>query len=63
MNKLWLQYLSYAGLLAISLVLQLFHPDGFALFCTPIPVGGSGNQGERLELPLNVPIVPVEKIK
>jgi hypothetical protein len=63
MNRIWLQFLSYAGLLVISLVMQLHQPEMFALFCTPLPVGGSGNQGDRLELPLNAPIVPMERVK
>lgn len=64
MNKLWLQYLSYLGLLVISLALQAFQPQMFALLCTPLPVGNFGNQGDRLELPLDSPIVPtVERIK
>lgn len=63
MKTQWLQYLSYAGLLGTSLVLQLFHPDGFALFCTQLPVGSYQSRDSRLELPLNSPVVPVEKLK
>lgn len=64
MNILWQRYLSYAGLLGISLVLQLFHPDGFALFCTQLPVGNYQSRDKGLDLPLNSPVVsPVEKIK
>jgi hypothetical protein len=64
MKKIWLQYLSYAGLLGISLGLQILHPDLFALFCTPLPVGDSIDRRGGLELPLNSPILPpVERIK
>jgi hypothetical protein len=60
MKKTWLQYLSYAG----SLGLQILHPDLFALFCTPLPVGDSIDRRGGLELPLNSPILPpVERIK
>jgi hypothetical protein len=63
MKKLWLQYLSYAGLLVISLALQAFQPEMFAMFCTQFPVGGLGSPANRLELPLNSPVVPPERIK
>lgn len=63
MNKLWLQYLSYAGLLVISLALQAFQPEMFAMFCTQFPVGGLGNQADRLELPLDSPVIQKERIK
>jgi hypothetical protein len=63
MKTQWLQYLSYAGLLATSLVLQLFHPDGFALFCTQLPVGNYQSRDNRLDLPLNAPVVPMERVK
>jgi hypothetical protein len=59
----WQPYLSYAGLLVISLAMQLFHPEMFALFCTPLPVGNYQNRGTQIELPLNDPIVPPERIK
>ena len=63
MKKIWLQYLSYAGLLVISLAMQLFHPEMFALFCTQLPVENYLNRGDRIELPLNAPVVPPERIK
>ena len=58
MKKIWLQYLSYAGLLVISLGLQIFHPEMFALLCTPLPVGDFTNRRPQIELPLNSPVVP-----
>jgi hypothetical protein len=58
MNKIWLQLLCYVGLLATSLALQALRPDLFALLCTPLPVGGQLGQSDRLDLPLNSPIVP-----
>ena len=64
MKKIWLQYLSYAGLLVISLGLQMFQPEMFALLCTPLPVGDFINRQPRIDLPLNSPVVqPVERIK
>jgi hypothetical protein len=63
MNKLWLQWLSYAGLVVISLGLQLLRPEMFALFCTPLPVVNIGTQNGRLELPLASPVIPIERIK
>jgi hypothetical protein len=64
MNKRWLQHLSYAGLLVISLGLQIFHPEMFALLCTPLPVGDFLNRQPQIELPLNSPVLPpVERIK
>lgn len=59
MKKLWLQYLSYAGLLGISLGLQVFHPEMFALLCTPLPVGDFLNRQPQIELPLASPIIPL----
>jgi hypothetical protein len=63
MNKLWLQFACYLGLLAISLGLQGFRPDLFAILCNPLPIGDFLNQSDRLELPLNTPIVPKERVK
>ncbi len=63
MNKLWLQFLSYAGLLGISLVLQLFQPDLHAILCTQLPLGNLPDRNGRVDLPLNDPIIPAERIK
>lgn len=64
MNKIWLQYLSYVGLLVISLGLQLLQPEMFALLCTPLPVAEFGNRQPRIDLPLNSPVLaPPERIK
>lgn len=63
MNKLWLQYLSYVGLLVISLALQLLRPEMFAMLCTPLPVGNLFGDNNRIELPLNAPVVPIDGVK
>jgi hypothetical protein len=63
MNKLWLRFLCYAGLLATSLGLQVLQPEMFALFCTQLPIGEMLDRGDRLELPLNSPVVPKERVK
>ena len=63
-NKLWLQFACYAGALVTSLVLQVVHPDLFALLCTPLPVERMLSPTEGLDLPLNHPVVPkIERVK
>lgn len=58
-NKKWSQFACYAVALGTSLVLQVAHPEMFALLCTPLPVSGLlNNRSERLEIPLNDPVVP-----
>ncbi len=63
MKLSWQPYLSYAGLLVISLAMQLFHPEMFALFCTPLPVGNYQNRDNQIDLPLNAPAIPLERVK
>jgi hypothetical protein len=64
MSKLWLQFACYFGLLGISLGLQLVRPDLFAMLCIQLPISEFLNQGERLDIPLNSPILPhAERIK
>ena len=63
-KKSWLQFACYAGALGTSLVLQVVHPDLFALLCTPLPIGNLSNPTEGLALPLNHPVVtPTETVK
>lgn len=65
-NRKWLQYACYAGALGTSLVLQRTHPEMFALLCTPLPIGGginNSNPAERLELPLNSPILGTREVE
>ena len=63
-SKLCFQFVCYAGALGISLVLQLSQPEMFALLCTPLPVGGILQQEQQgLDLPLNRPVVPTERVK
>lgn len=59
-KKTWLQFVCYAGVLGISLVLQLIHPGLFALLCTPLSVERLSNP-DRIDLPLNHPVVPKEE--
>ena len=56
-NRLCLRFACYAGLLVISLGLQISHPEMFALLCTPLPLGDLPNQREALDLPLNRSVV------
>jgi hypothetical protein len=62
-NGLCFRFMCYAGLLVISLGLQISHPEMFALLCTPLPLGDFPNPQQGLELPLNRPVVPKERIK
>ena len=63
-NKTWLQFACYAGALVTSLGLQVFHPDLFAILCTPLSVERMLNRTEGLALPLNHPVVPnTERVK
>ena len=64
-KKSWLlQFACYAGALVTSLVLQVVHPDLFALLCTPLPVERMLSPTEGLDLPLNHPVVPkIERVK
>lgn len=64
MNKSWSQFAFYAASLVISLVLQIINPQMFALFCTQLPIVDYPASTERIDLPLNQPILPAtERIK
>ena len=63
-NKQWSHFACYAVALGTSLVLQVVRPDLFAMLCTPLPVGESLTQPQRLAVPLNSPVLsPTERIK
>jgi hypothetical protein len=62
-NKKWVQFSCYAAALGTSLVLQVVHPDLFAILCTPLPIDGIIKPSERLDVPLNSPILNGERIK
>jgi hypothetical protein len=62
-NKLWLQFVFYAGALVISLVLQASRPDLFALFCTPLPLQNFLNPSNDSIAPSHTPGQTMERIK